>query len=360
MAMKMAKLNTFPIGIDLGSKVVKMAQLRQSEQGLELAAAGSKELTGDPASFSVRTAQYVESIQSILTSNEFKSRQCVLSLPAEATFVHHVKLPKMAAAQIPAALAAEIEGQLPYPVAQAAIRHIVAGETFSDGQPRQEVIAVASHKDTINACIAIGKQTKLDILAVNIEPCALVECFARLFPQSVTGQPRAILYIDMGAFSTQVVISHGSRVVFARNLAIGGNHLDQAVADSLGISHEQARKMRSDLAKEDATGAAEDELVRMLETHLEEMTGELTQCLRYYESIFRNQPVERLIFLGGQAYDKRLCQAIAQRVNLPAQVGDPLVRVGRAPGAGASAGLHRLDPKPDWAVAVGLSLGAAA
>jgi Tfp pilus assembly PilM family ATPase len=87
------------------------------------------------------------------------------------------------------------------------------------------------------------------------------------------------------------------------------------------------------------------------------MTDELTQCLRYYESVFRNQGVERAIFLGGQAMDKRLCQLIAQRLNVPAQIGDPLVRIGSAAAGGSDLGIDRREPQPRWAVAVGLSLG---
>ena len=66
-----------------------------------------------------------------------------------------------------------------------------------------------------------------------------------------------------------------------------------------------------------------------------------------------------MVLAGGQAYDKRLCQSLAERLNLPAQIGDPLVRIGRVAGAGLQIGLDRREPQPQWAVAVGLSLGAA-
>jgi Tfp pilus assembly PilM family ATPase len=90
---------------------------------------------------------------------------------------------------------------------------------------------------------------------------------------------------------------------------------------------------------------------------VDEMTDEFTQCLRYHESVFRNQAVERAIFLGGQAVDKRLCQNIAQRLNVPAQVGDPLVRISSSAAGAPETGIDRREPQPRWAVAVGLSIG---
>ena len=359
MGLKIIKGAAFPIGVDLGSSKVKMAQLRDGPQGLELLAAGSAELPQESLPFDRRAELLTESIRTVLKSNEFKTRSCVLSLPADATFVHHIKIPKVPPSEVAQAVEWELQGKLPYPPEQAIVRHIVAGDAFGEGEPKQEVIVVAAAKSTIDTCLSIARKVKLDVAAINVEPCALVECFTRLFPES-GGAARTILYIDMGAVSTQVVISQGNRIVFARNLHAGGEQLDRALSEGLGIPIEQARTVRRDLAKGDPTAEAEDELVRLLDKSLDELTGELTQCMRYYESVFRNQTVERLIFLGGQAYDKRLCQAVAQRLNLPAQIGDPLVRVERAQGAGAAAGLNRHEPQPDWAIAVGLSLGAAA
>ncbi|MCD4699092.1 MAG: hypothetical protein K8R91_00770, partial [Phycisphaerae bacterium] len=71
-------------------------------------------------------------------------------------------------------------------------------------------------------------------------------------------------------------------------------------------------------------------------------------------------PIERAIFLGGQARDKRLCKEIARRLRLPSQVGDPLVKIKQAKGAMIvpDDGPDLRKAQPEWVVAVGLSLGA--
>ena len=115
--------------------------------------------------------------------------------------------------------------------------------------------------------------------------------------------------------------------------------------------------MRQQLAAMDESDPRIDELQACMGDAVDELVDELTQCLRYYESIFQNQSIERAIFLGGQAANKRLCQTIAQRLNLPAQIGDPLVQVGSLSAGGLDAGLDRRQPQPRWAVAIGLSLG---
>ena len=359
MRLQVVRARVFPIGVDLGHSAVKLAQLRFGTDAFHLLAVGSSEIPRScRADLPARLECLGAGIRKVLKSGPFKGRRAVLSLPAEDTFVHHVKLPKMPPEQIRSSVESELQGKLPCPVSEAIIRHIVAGETYVDGEPRLEVITVSASRELLNSYLAMAKAVKLDVVGVNVESCAVVECFSRLFRRAVDAA-RAILMVDLGSASTQVVLAHGNNIVFARNLRIGCEHLDQAVADAMDIPLEQAHDLRLDLAKTNKDGTAETELYRLLDNALNTMGGELTQCLRYYESVFRNQTIERVIFVGGGAYDTRLCQALARRLNLPAQVGDPLVRIERVEGAGLWMGLDRRAPQPDWAVAVGLSLGAA-
>ncbi len=358
MTLKTIKENTLPIGVDLGSSTIKMAQLRQSNQGYELIAAGADKNPDQQSSdFTHRIDSLSRCVRNIMRSNEFKSRQCVLSLPAEATFVHHVKIPKMPPKDVPKALLWELQGKLPYAPSKAVVRHLIAGEVFDNGDCKQEVIVIAADRASVDACLTVARRAKLDPIAINVEPCAIVECFARVF-KNARQAPRTVLYVDMGSASTQAVLGHGTQIVFARNIPIGSNQLDQAVSDGLSIPIDQATTMRHNLVQNnDIDPKTKDELLLLLSKPLADLTGELTQSLRYYESVFRNRSAESVIFLGGQAYDKRFCQAIAQNLNLPAQVGDPLARIQKAQGAGLTCGLDRNEPQPDWAVAIGLSIG---
>ena len=90
---------------------------------------------------------------------------------------------------------------------------------------------------------------------------------------------------------------------------------------------------------------------------LAKLVDELNLCRRYYESTFPDRPLDRLIFVGGEARQRGLCQAIAKEMGLAAQVGDPMVRMGRVSDVGVETGIDRRQPQPNWAVAIGLSMG---
>jgi len=357
MAIKISRGKTLPIGVDLGTSAVKLVQLRLMEETTELLAVGCSDIPRPVRNDPPRRLEFLaERIRHALKASPFKGRQCVLSLPARDTFVQHVRVPPQPADRLGDAVASELAGKLPYPLEDAVVRHIAVGEVGGDGETRQEVIVVAAERRAVEGYLDAVRKGGLDVTAVNVEPCAIVQCFARLFRRAADAH-RTILFIDIGATSTQAVLSHGSRMVFARNLPLGGEQIDQAVAQGMEIPVEQACAMRRDLVQGEggADASVVDELYRMLDGTLDGMAEQLAQCARYHESVFHNQPIERAIFVGGQAYDKRLCQSLAQRLNLPAQIGDPLVRIASA----GQVGTDRRGPRPDWTVAIGLSLGAA-
>jgi Tfp pilus assembly PilM family ATPase len=92
---------------------------------------------------------------------------------------------------------------------------------------------------------------------------------------------------------------------------------------------------------------------------LSRIVEELELCRRYHETTFPNSPVQRLIFIGGEARQKALCQSIARQLGVAAQIGDPMIRLGKTAELPADCGLDVTQPQPAWAVAIGLSMGAA-
>src|SRR6185437_13726217 len=88
---------------------------------------------------------------------------------------------------------------------------------------------------------------------------------------------------------------------------------------------------------------------------VETLMAELMLCVRYYEGIYPGRVVDRAIFVGGESRHIPLCQKIAQRLCVPATLGDPLARLIKD--QATQTNLDVRQPQPGWAIAVGLSLG---
>ena len=296
----------------------------------------------------------------VLRDHPFRGRRCVLCLPSDNSFVRHVKVPKLNQKATETAVRQAAQADLPYPINEAVLRHIVAGEVYADGQKMQEVIVVAVPLSTLDAYLRMTHQVGLEVVGVNIEPVATVECFAGLFAWA-NDENRKVMYVNLRSNNTLAVVAHGSQVVFARNLPFGGRQVDKAVAEGLDVPVDEAANIRQAIMLNEPTDVGPDEVYRFIEPWVARLSEELDHCLLYYRSAFRPTNVERIIFTGVQAVDKRLCQAMAQRLNLAAQIGDPMMGLrtggqlgGQVGGDGATT--TATQAQPGLAVAIGLSL----
>jgi Tfp pilus assembly PilM family ATPase len=86
---------------------------------------------------------------------------------------------------------------------------------------------------------------------------------------------------------------------------------------------------------------------------VESLADELNMCMRYHGALFPDHPVQRALFAGGEARDRGLCQALAETLELPVKVGDPLAPL--LSREARSALDDPAGPHSAWAVAFGLA-----
>jgi type IV pilus assembly protein PilM len=422
-----------PIGIDFGSDCLRMAQVMWTGEEYKLLAAASADVPPHVRTdVGRRFSFFVETVKDLLGQGGFRGRQVTLGLPASNMFVRHLRMPKLDDEGMRKALPWELRGKLPIDPMNAVLRHVIAGEVYQDQEPKYEVIVVAAAREMVNQLLAAASRAKLDVVGMNIEPKAIIDCFAHVYRRK-SDETATSCYVDIGCSAARAVIARGSDMLFGRVIPIGGDQFSRAVGDSLKIplqdakilrvrlcaqQNEDAReKMQGPIAEAspaavaapetvrrelDATAGGGDNSFALLGAALRKaenqetiqrpapaaapatavaepqddgdetetakinsacreplyrMIEELNLCRRYYESTFPEKPIDRLIFVGGEARQRLLCQQVAREMGLAAQVGDPLVRMGRISEIGPESGIDRRQPQPAWAVAIGLSMG---
>lgn len=403
-----------PIGIDFGSETLRMAQVRRVGNDYRLIAAAMADVPShvrhDPAG---RMQFFAETARQLLVDGGFVGRQAVLALPAAAMFIQHLRLAKMDDETRRKAIPWEARGKLPIDPTHAILRHHVAGEIYQDQEPREEIVLMAASRELVNQMLTAAARAKLDVVGMEVEPKALVDCFAHVYRRK-SDMELTNCFVDIGAASSRAIVTRGGHILFARSIPIGGEHFNRALAQSLGISLEEARLKRlqnsatapalnvpsageesaepepsadqsfallnaslpqtgverrasgpSDpqlaiptTAVNDAAASGAAQIDAGMREPLTRLVHELDLCRRYYEATFPSQPIDRLVFVGGEAHQRRVCQQIAMELSLAAQIGDPMVRMARVSDLPMDSLLDSSQPQPSWAVAIGLTLGA--
>jgi type IV pilus assembly protein PilM len=380
-----------PIAVDVGTDTIKLLQAEPAKDGQHRLVAAACEVIPEEirSKTSDRDNFVTDAIRKML-GDGFRGKQVVTCLPAGQMAVQHLRMARMTADELVKALPFEAAGKLPFDAARAVLRHTLVGEVYQNQEAKQEVILMAAPREAVDRHLNLLSKAKVEVVGIHVEPTALIECFSHLFRRK-GDENISTLFIDMGAGSTHVVIAHGKSMVFAKHVPIGGEHFNKSVAEAVKIdiaaakelrikvSHQQAQAVRlppgvvglgadgaatpaHPLGKQNAAatiGGPEadviDKVNKAIAAPLDSLVAELQCCVRYYESIFPGRVIDRAIFVGGESRHVVLCQSIAQRLGVPATLGDPLARLSKDGVARTAVDLRQ--PQPGWAIAVGLGIG---
>ncbi len=384
------------IAIDFGSTSLKVLQLTNDEEPT-LAAIGCVETPEDLRSNVKQRLEFqFEALPKLVSALKIKGKRAACAIPSPLTFCKHVQFPK-ADSMPPEVLADSMLTEQLGRDASTLVRRLipVVGADRTANAGKNEYICLATGREIVDKLMKAIRSAKLEPVGMHSEYEATLHAFSYLNRRD-SDKNLATLYLDMGGGQTQVVIGHGTELVFARTIGIGGLSLDECLAKALACSIVQARKTRlamGDLVprakparapaqraavqgEEGGVLVAEDRRSdaappglsaevaatppaptaptgASLREPLEILTDETSMCLRYHDTMFPNARVGNVIFIGGESRHRGLCQHIAQALRLPARVADPLSRIAKSEQVNA-VGLDLTQPLPGWTVPVGL------
>ena len=347
MAFGFMKPNGIPLAVDFGVSRLKVLQLGGSGDAATttVQAAAMREvpevLWDKPPE---RLEWQARALGEILRGGNFKGKRVMCAMPSVHTTTQHVQVPADAGKSTLDPVAEELRTLTGRDPSTLITRQYKVCEVSRSGAKRTETICFAMGRDAVLAHMRALKSCKLEPVGIHAEHIALVRALERMQAKDAptTG---ATLIVDLGRASTKVAVFAGRDIALARTIGVGERHMSAVApqpapppsADRGGVA----------LAEAPPAPAACAELTLL--------SDEISQSVRYYQALFPDRKIDRLVFVGGGSTNTEVCRTIARVVRVPAQVADPIAALAKAPGFVAD-GLDTSAPMPGWAVAVGVSL----
>jgi type IV pilus assembly protein PilM len=336
-----------PMGLDLGSRSVKLVQF--NAERTKLVAAARKDLPqGRKMTAEEYDALLAEAIGEARAGQEFRGRDVVLCLGARELFVQNIRVPKLSGEALAKTVVQEVSSRIPFPAAEAEIRFLEAEDVRQGDAVKREIVVLACHRPVLERALAVVERAGLHPVAVDVEPVALVRCYARQYRREEDREQRSV-FVHLGATNTAVVIARGDDALFVKYIDVGGKHLDEAVAGHLKMNVTEASSVRrhnGDRRADQQDAEVARGVAEAVRPVIERLAQELSLCIRYYSVTFRGQPLARMVLTGGEAA-QTLADWLHPRLDLRCELGEPL----------RSFEPHLVTGrKSQWDVAAGLAL----
>jgi type IV pilus assembly protein PilM len=287
----------------------------------------------------------------LLANAGIRGSRVVTALGGEAVTIREMKLPEMPEAELAHAVVYEAERHLPSGGRDVVRDFQVLGQAPETGQ--LEILLVAARKEFVDRQLAALRASGLSAVTLDVAPFSMLRAIAGNGPAT-----DPVLYLDLGAESSDILIIEGGRLRLARNITIGGNALTKAIAEGLDLEFADAEMLKEQRGKlfpegqnlADATSAHVYDAILPV---INDVLTEVCRSLDYHQTRLRDRPVTRVVLSGGTAKLVGLAPFMSEELGLPVEIADPFAAF-EAGDAFPSEFLHEVGPM--MAVAVGLAL----
>ena len=233
-----------PIAVDFGADSLKLLQIIPSDPPQMVAAASMDLPEHARTNHAARHAFFSDSLKELLSSRSFKGRRAICSIPSYQTLVQHLQIQGSSDPdEFEAQIHQHLRQRLNVDPSRMIIRHFRVGQVIRDGVTKQEVICMAASRDATLSHIQTAQRAKLEVVGMHCEPLAVLEAFSHLYRRDVDSK-RVTCFVDLGAATTKVMITHGILMAFAKTIHVAGDHFTRQVAETYDMSFSEARQLR--------------------------------------------------------------------------------------------------------------------
>lgn len=341
------------VGLDIGTSAVRAALVSRGRGGTTLTSFGQVALPrGAVVDGEIRDQGGVsEAIGQLWRRARIRSKRAVVGIANQRVVVRQIELPYLEEKEFRQSLRYQVADHIPMPVEAAELDfQVIEDYTTEGGQHVMRVLLVAAATEMVESFVNTAHAGGVDAAGIDLVPFAVARAVSPAARGEVgVGGSEAI--VDVGAGVTNILVHHNGEARFVRILLVGGDDATTALAESLGVSEEQAEAVKLDLGR----GVGTPEAQRILAGRVDALVEEIRGSLDYYLSQEDSQPLASLIVTGGGSLTPGLIGRLEQTIRTQVRRAAPLSEINVS-----KSGLTRdqvVQVEPVAAAAVGLAMG---
>ena len=244
-----------------------------------------------------------EALAKFLSRNVLRGDTVAISVPGQSGLARFVKLPPVEEKKIPDIVRFEAKQQIPFNLDEVVWDYQKLGvNELAPGFVETEIGLFAMKRDMVNRYLQHFKEVGVEVHLVQMAPLSLCNFVAYdLLGQEVGGEAdeaegkkRCVTALDIGADSSNLVITDGGRIIWQRPIPLGGNHFTRALTKDLKLTFAKAEHLKRNAVKSPDL----KKILASLKPVLSDFVGEVQRSLGYFTNTHRDAQIEYMVGLG--------------------------------------------------------------
>ena len=283
------------VGLDIGSRSIKAAEITETKRGLALKRFGIVDIAhGAIEEGTINDPETVaESIKQLFKSYNIKESNVAVSIGGYSVIVKKISVQTMDEEKLQETIHFEAEQYIPFDISDVNLDFQILGE--SESNPGQmNVFLVAAKKEMVNDYINLVNLAGLNPCIVDVEAFALQNTFEANYDM----QSENTALIDIGASKTSLNILKGNSSLFMRDVSLGCGQINQKIMSLIECSFEEAEQLKYGDKPDRLT---QEDLKGIVSSVVADWCTEIRRALDFFYSTYPEDQIKRIILSGGGA-----------------------------------------------------------
>jgi type IV pilus assembly protein PilM len=294
------------VGLDIGSKTIKAAEVIEGKKGYTLSKFGMTDIApGLIEDGTIKDPEAVaETIRNLFKTYGIKNHSVALSIGGYSVIVKKISVQNATEEQLQETIHFEAEQYIPFDISDVNLDFQILGE--NENNPNQmNVLLVAAKKEMVNDYVGLVEMANLEPRIIDVDAFALQNVF------EINYAPEAeenVALIDIGASKTSLNILKGDTSVFMRDVSLGCGQINHKIATLIDCSIEEAEAIKFGESSDKISG---EDLSDIISSVVADWCTEIRRALDFFYSTYPDDQIKRIILSGGGGNIQELRQLLA-------------------------------------------------
>lgn len=330
--------------LDIGTTAVRVVQLTGANGSWSLTRYGSVpvdiKISGSDAPQDQQRLSEV--IMTAIGQSGIKSRDVILGVPSDKVFSTVIELPDMPTHELATTIKYQAEQYIPMSINDVKIDWALLGKSVNDPN-KNEILLTSAQNSFTESRLNLIEGLGFNVVAIEPDQLALTRA---LLPTGITD---ARVIVEIGDFTTDIVLLHGDAPRLMRSLPTGMQGFVKTAAQNLNVKPEQAAQfiLKFGLQQDKLEG----QVFRALQGSVDQLGSEIDKSIKFFQTKYPSVPVGGMILSNYGVTVPGISTYLEQKLSVKAELGNPWQRV--QVGAGDQTKLQPLASQ--FATVIGLA-----
>ncbi len=301
--------------LDIGTTAIRVVQLRGSGDTRSLVRYGSiaVDASTTQADSAAKQNQLMEALKKVIHDSKISTRNVVVGIPSNKMFTTVVDIDRVPPKELAKSIKYQADQYIPTSVAESKIDHILLGPSPIHKDKDEVLLASVSNRFS---------ETRLDLLeSIGLNVLAMEpDAFALSRSLIPAGSQEAIMILDMGANSTDLILQYKDAPRLVRSIPSGGNNLLKSAQQNLGVDEKQAMQFVYKFGL--IENKLEGQVYKALISTVDSLVFEIEKSIKFFSTRYTNIPIRRIVVTGRASILPDFPVYLVNKVNTSVEIGN--------------------------------------